>query len=481
MSLHSRMYQSLGGEEKAHYEARARAMREQRREEALEKVGAATREAAAFALLQKDSAVARPMSLRACRFDDRDTNAMALMWKTPEFTERVVVDLRKAAMTPPAAPTQEQQQRLLNKDFDQIADRETPSWTRDVCRARAHLVGAAFRFPSSPAHTAFLFLFAQQSPQVVSFLPLRKRDSALPPLGQLDRDTITQALLLICDEEYTFERGQYVLDSDIGEADARDIEIITDMHFATSGVVRSFSAWVPWVDFKDELALPKTKTRTTSSASTKEKTTVDPDNLLASHPWLLKYGVASGKERVKATSSASTRREETAPEPTELTDTQLEQVWQELEAKRRTQSLAAPRPPEHFNTTILGGAWTKKQKSVSYDVVKGYAMGKQVSQWCERYSLPQSASFYYSRYGNSLASGLALYWCQRLEYFFAIWESQPDEHYVFSESDLAGAPEAPAALVDTQDTPNPKVATARVMEVQRLVPGRPVLAASSSS
>ena len=95
-----------------------------------------------------------------------------------------------------------------------------------------------------------------------------------------------------------------------------------------------------------------------------------------------------------------------------------------------------------FLTRILGGAWTKKHKSVSSDAIAGFAKGSVPKAWAVEYGLDHMNSFAFRKYGKEAASALALEWCSRMQYFFDIWQWQEDPDYCYTKSDIDGYEES---------------------------------------
>ncbi len=100
---------------------------------------------------------------------------------------------------------------------------------------------------------------------------------------------------------------------------------------------------------------------------------------------------------------------------------------------------------EHFETTILGGAWTAAHRAKPFDSVKAYASGKAATAWCVRYGAPRSPTLTFAKYGEPLAHALTLHWCSVLERYYTLFLAVDDDDYDFKPADHASRPKPRAA------------------------------------
>ena len=163
------------------------------------------------------------------------------------------------------------------------------------------------------------------------------------------------------------------------------------------------------------------------------------------------------------------------PESQYLDDEAVEQVFESLELKRRQWAVHYSSKYENFKSNVLGGEWTASHKKVIIDAVLAYASGQKVKDWCVKYSLPRSASFALAKYGEYMASHLALYWAARMQQWFDIWESQDDDDYTFSESDIETFHEPLEELSRFAGLQPGHVVMERLAELRDIVPMEPIV------
>ena len=72
---------------------------------------------------------------------------------------------------------------------------------------------------------------------------------------------------------------------------------------------------------------------------------------------------------------------------------------------------------------------------------------------------------------NQACNALALYWCQRMEYFYSIYTGQDDLNYVFTLDDVQSAPHPDKVLTDLgHNSDLEQACQARLATVIALVP-----------
>ena len=125
---------------------------------------------------------------------------------------------------------------------------------------------------------------------------------------------------------------------------------------------------------------------------------------------------------------------------------------------------------------IHGGKWTASTQRVPFDSIKTYAQRGEPYEWCKRYSLSVAASLSFNKFGDRAASSLALYWCQRMQYFYNLYLVAGQGDYQFTAEDRNQAPKPDAQLFGTLFDAKGVVAT-RLSELEGVFP----LSLSSSS
>lgn len=117
---------------------------------------------------------------------------------------------------------------------------------------------------------------------------------------------------------------------------------------------------------------------------------------------------------------------------------------------------------------------TQANRSVDADAIKAHASGALAVSFCARYSLPKMTSFPFEKFWQHLAPSFAIYWCDRMEYFFQIWLAHGKESYVYTGEDFQGAPAPPEELEILEGCPQERLGRARLTELACLVPAAPM-------
>ena len=90
---------------------------------------------------------------------------------------------------------------------------------------------------------------------------------------------------------------------------------------------------------------------------------------------------------------------------------------------------------------MRGGAWAEQHTGQVVDTVLAAASGTRVVSWSQQYGLPKQASFALKKYGEAPATGLAAYWCSKMQYLYNLWLDAGDAQYAFSHAAVAGVEE----------------------------------------
>ena len=182
-----------------------------------------------------------------------------------------------------------------------------------------------------------------------------------------------------------------------------------------------------------------TREPTLKKAKKVEASAIDPE-LLKEFPWLAPPPEATGSSsstKKTAMPAAEDVLEAVLPDR-ELTEDELEHLYQELEAKREEWLLEEQDRlgSEGFKVALLGGAWTMVHKGKPYDAVRAFASGGRASEWCDKYHLPKSCRFELDYYGEDVSLKLAHAWISRMGFLFGMWLSQPLPLFMYSRADV---------------------------------------------
>jgi hypothetical protein len=77
-------------------------------------------------------------------------------------------------------------------------------------------------------------------------------------------------------------------------------------------------------------------------------------------------------------------------------------------------------------------------------------------------------------YGEVAAHAMALEWCRKCQYYYDIYKEANDEHYVYSEADVADYREEATFLEFTSDLGAEHPAWKRLLPVRELAPTNPM-------
>ena len=75
---------------------------------------------------------------------------------------------------------------------------------------------------------------------------------------------------------------------------------------------------------------------------------------------------------------------------------------------------------------------------MAYDRTRGFASGKAVKTWCDKYHMPVEVSFTVTTHGEAECIALAKGWCDRMGYFYNLWLSQANSMYIITQYDIDG-------------------------------------------
>lgn len=98
--------------------------------------------------------------------------------------------------------------------------------------------------------------------------------------------------------------------------------------------------------------------------------------------------------------------------------------------------------------------------------------------WCKEFGLPGDATFALHKFGEGLATSLAVAWCERLEYFYAASAGAAKKDAEFT-ADMVSACPPPRCLGEI--TGEAKHVRQRLAEIMAMTPKAASTSSSSSS
>ena len=180
----------------------------------------------------------------------------------------------------------------------------------------------------------------------------------------------------------------------------------------------------------------------------------------------------------ESTGGAASSSGDTAPARPEiisdapLTEEQEAEVASELAEIRGWLAAVLPAHVDHFSIRVLGGNWTRRFRHNSWDALQGYCRSDMAQLFAYQFDLQQTSRFGRTQFGRQDAYLLALSWCQRMSFYFQIWQECD-----FAAMDFTGAEAdnnnfddlelVEAMLAHGQDSPM----WLRGAEIRGMVPG----------
>ena len=481
MARHGMVYRGLKPALREEYEARAANVADARRRAIDDELATllGQRQASGHIRSRQDPGDPAQLQVSTCRFSEADLTALAAMYSSADFSNRKVEALREHAIVGPPPPTAMTIARLEAKAHDLEEVGAVPAWCHIVCKFRNEFHCCALIFQTDGAEEAYLFLFAQKSPQQAAFIPLARKEFVLPLVASLEGPVLMATLATLCEHQFECQWSRFVCERDIVINDGTVVHVLPDMMFLHSNVVGSHRASLPLSDFIEDFGRlgpepPKAR---------KAKADLDAQmSLVQQFPWLEAYGLkgpAPTREDLGNQGASSSGDTLPIADATPLGEDEQASIFAALQARRESWEGEHGQPAQHFKTMIHGGKWTAATQGVPFDSIKTYAQRGEPYEWCRRYSLSVAASFSFKKFGDRAASSLALYWCQRMEYFYTLYlvNGQGAYQYTAEDRNLAPKPDAQffGMLFDAKG-----VVAARLSELEGVFPAFSSSASASS-
>lgn len=180
----------------------------------------------------------------------------------------------------------------------------------------------------------------------------------------------------------------------------------------------------------------KKKADTNDEAPPNEKVSA----ALKSFPWLLSaegvqaelFGAADNQGNPDELNQLSGEAGAPGEEPEEVC---IDEVFEQLR-QRRTEVLGEAPCGVPFPVKLLGGAWTARNRGVPFDAYKSEAATRDIASFCMCYSLPRSARYDISLYGESGASLMAHAWSKKMSELYRLYYDAGGGDYKFDIENL---------------------------------------------
>eukprot|EP00974_Lingulodinium_polyedra_P044238 4244957-Lingulodinium_polyedra.AAC.1 len=146
------------------------------------------------------------------------------------------------------------------------------------------------------------------------------------------------------------------------------------------------------------------------------------------------------------------------------------EVFKLLEAKRQEWAQTLAVHCEDFRTFMPGGKFLMERTGEVAQVIEAQARGQLTKEWVLKYNLPKLASFTIRKYGEPMASALALYWCHKMQTLYNIWKDQSDSDYIFKAADIETANESESLQKAVADLAPGHPAWSRIEDIKSIRP-----------
>jgi hypothetical protein len=243
-------------------------------------------------------------------------------------------------------------------------------------------------------------------------------------------------------QSFRLKLGAFLSWEGLPRTGPENIQIAFNVRFRRGLEMTSTSLLEPFTDVLAYLATPTRPATTANPGSSGEPRQPSWKQLvLERFPWMqgaLEGGNRRGRPGDRAGGQPNDRNiDESANDPEPLDDELIEEAFAMLEAKRAELASTDDIEITDFTTGLLGGTWTMAHSGKAFDAYQSKIRGgSDAIEWCNQYNCTKSARFDISLYGDAQASLMAREWARRLQYFFNIYTSSGDAHYVFSDDDV---------------------------------------------
>lgn len=425
MQTHSAQYFSLDAGRRAVYEERAREIGERAAEQLLDDVlDLETQIDLIGARSKVDARMANPWRMTACTLSQADKDHFEALCASPRFSRTNVDALRRKAALPPAPVDYRVRLELVQFPLHQLPEVLSPRWVAEVCVHREYFGLHAFVLRSDvPVGDVqyFAFMFAYQSPYLLSLAKLERRDyaSSIAENGGFGME----ALASHWDYEFNFVGPFLHSTLDVFDWDEDRIEVLPGLVFLHGKGVASHSTPVPLRVFLDSLPQPR-KGIAASVAVARPGGRSASATLVAENSWVMAY-MDDGNRILNKHGGGEHRQQEALSDHEEDQEedpfADAEVIAEVFEVMANAASEAKADHMGSFCVAPLGGQWTSANLGVAMDAWQGKACGKDPAYWCKLYCMQATMRFDLSLYGNQGALACARYFVQKMCFLYRLW------------------------------------------------------------
>ena len=475
MKQHSQRWRETAEPEKKFFAERASRIanaREDQRQQAIEV------ELQALRQLDKDIAEqARGESVRmtTCAWDAATNVEFQDLFDSDRWSPQHVRNLRDLSGAEPVAEPHFEilsTLRSMPVDDEVVHVASSPDWLGWMCEHRDFFSRCLLRWhedvPNEEAVVKiFRFVFAYQNPLLVCVVAVEQEEYGQRLVSPADFFNHIGA-----GWQHKFRSTWCLRYSDDGVFDAaRDIEVLPNAMYVSSGCICSASEWQSLASL--EQVLPR---RSISRPKRAKQDEHEQCEQAVPEPWM-EYPAMWEFLKEKVEVVARRKRFKTTPDHGDDPHHEVRMDGDQAVAElvRRRVELAKEVDDEElrnsYSVNIRGGKWTGENKGVAYDCYACYAINSSLAaEFVQSFSnVRSSASWSIRAYGDVAAHVLAMAWGHRHHHFLNRWVAVgcPEGHK-FSEEDIGLYSEPDALRGLASDAVGPLAD--RIRQIREMVP-----------
>ena len=195
-----------------------------------------------------------------------------------------------------------------------------------------------------------------------------------------------------------------------------ELMVLAPLIWVSEGILESHAIPVPFAEFVHEASILKTGAEPPRK---RKKDQVATEQNLEEFPWLHAY---LSKNHVGGAVDCPDPPHPPVQQADDVSDELLDEALAKL-AEKREEWAASVEQNAHFITQLRGGKWLRQQRGLAYDSYVGQAASAAVKQWCRQHKLPLMGTYSIAKFGEEVASTLALEWTRRMEYVHAFLQT----------------------------------------------------------
>jgi hypothetical protein len=404
--------------------------------------------------------------LRNCRFGAQDMDAMVSLLVADTRAASVLTAMRAAAISPPGQPSHSEQE-LLNafRDSRVAEPGPPPPWCTFVAAARQRFHGCALCRAADNAETAYLFLYAMQSPCYGMFLTMTRRATRWPsPDLSAQGHSDLQAQFFL--HQFVYQAGPYVTEAGLPFAiDGSDIAVLEGLRFVDGALVTD----APPTSLQ---AISRRYPRSTRQRSQTDRPTVPRHSipaLLDEFPWLQQY-ICPQTGKYTDDSNLYAPDPHSQAHADHPVDAIIDQAWANLQEAVAETATDVQVEPCDFYVAAHAGNWGVDFQYLASDAIRAHARSGLPTQWCKLYRLPCVSSFSIEKFTEDGASKLAAEVCNRYQHFYNIWRAHDAADHRYSQEQLSSYVEGAATTEIVNVGSTAAMVIKRAAEIRNLVP-----------